>query len=45
MRINVYFKEKVIEKIKQKAEEKSMNISEYIRYALIRLWENENEKE
>ena len=29
------------EKVKQKANEKGMGISEYIRYAINRLWEGE----
>lgn len=41
MRYTLYFRKEFYEKMKQKANEKSMSISEYVRYAINRLWENE----
>lgn len=41
MRIGLSMKNEFYERIKQKAKEKGMGISEYIRYAIARLWELE----
>lgn len=39
MKFQISMKEEFYKKLKEKAEEKGMSISEYIRYALIKLWE------
>lgn len=41
MRIALSMKEEFYKKLKQKAKEKNMGISEYVRYALVRLWDND----
>ena len=41
MRIMISMKKDFYEKVKQKANEKGMGVSEYIRYAINRLWEGE----
>lgn len=39
MRVNVSLSNEFLTKLKEKAKEKSMSISEYIRFALTILWE------
>jgi len=39
MRVNVYFRTEFYKKIKLKCKAANMNMSEYIRYALLKLWE------
>ncbi len=42
MRINISLKKAFFEKLKLKASKKGMGTSEYIRYALLKLWEQED---
>lgn len=39
MRVNISMAKEFHAKLKQKADEKSMSISEYLRYVLTNLWE------
>lgn len=39
MKFQISMKKDFYNKLKEKAEEKGMSISEYIRYALMNLWE------
>ena len=43
MNVNVSMKKEVLEKIKRKAKEKNMTVSEYIRFTLAIIWGAEND--
>lgn len=44
MRINISLTRSFFDKLKEAASDRGISVSEYIRFAVMRLWESENRK-